>query len=164
MGDLIPTLGGADSLHQLQADWDILRERIQKGISCVTKYYKESREEPVQSPASTAPKLYHSFDPLRDIETRIREYRTLVPTHSSSTRPQEEHAQLVRRPLEHWVALDPKLADAFPIREEEEDPIAFSYNPRSGACEDVPHTSASSIGDPGFVPPLEEERKISRPA
>lgn len=152
-GDLLPVLHGANSLAELSGAWEILRERLEKGSRFVTRYLEEAQgAQGISSPATTLSEVYRPFQPDAIPDQRIREYRALVPTHQKAGLSPPDVLDLAR-PLEELVYVPPQLQEAFPPREPESSPKAFSYK-ISGERQDMSHYGRTSYGaDSGFAVP-----------
>ncbi len=152
MGNLVDTLSGSETLYQLQGFWKILRERLKKGVKYITKYYRKYCKENIFFPVSTVFKLYQHFDPVANIESRIKEFCTHIPIHYSKTQ-EEDCERIADALLEEVIPLDKNLLAAFSDHKDEDSLSLFSYNAFTKEREEVPHTSSLSIENRNFIPP-----------
>ncbi len=144
-GDLLPALRGSNSLEELYGAWDLLRERLDRGSRFVERYIEESRGLHPTSPASTAPEVYQIFEPNAPLAVRIREFKAHVPSHYQAV-DEEDRGKLLDFdvPLQEFVEVPLQVQSAFPPREPEAAPQAFSYDEK-GAREDVSFLSRTSL-------------------
>ncbi|KAJ6463041.1 hypothetical protein C8R47DRAFT_992846 [Mycena vitilis] len=142
----LPLLRGSSDLFQLEAAWDILRARLERGHTFFLKYTEEFQlgEEAPTSPSSTALGLHEELRAFRKPDERLRSIFHDFPHHSTSLSSEARHALIHGGSWNKVVTLDPGVQEAFPHRSAEERPFVVYYDKDGGRTQAL----ASSLNSP----------------
>jgi len=157
-GKLLEALRGTDTVAQLENAWKYLTNRLFEGGRHIDKYYKQDREEDVDSPRSTDPGFF-------DQEFYNGSVTDALCKHLSHPRQWTELGLGSSPPLDSLPALEylrpinPVLLKKFPPRHPESSPKTYTYNTESGELEQAFNSLSSShnASREWAPPPLDRE-------
>lgn len=147
-------LGGSASLLELQAVWDLLRERLKRGCRFIEKYLTEYKNEAVASPTSTTTTAMDQLlEETRSAQQVLQVYRTLIPSTLWTHSPGEAGTSQDAYNIGLHTQITVETASAFPeqLPRDVVPPYLYSIE---GQRVPMPHAARSSIGENQFqLPP-----------
>ncbi|KAK6996767.1 hypothetical protein R3P38DRAFT_3221902 [Favolaschia claudopus] len=136
-------------LFQLEAAWDILRERLETGQRFFAKYideFKDATNVP-NSPASTTVAIHQQLASMPRADDRLRvimhDFRVTLKNLDSDKRSALVHGSSWSR----VVNVGPNVSDAFPRRTPERNPILLTYDEEGNQVQMIPPQRSSTKED-----------------